>query len=166
MVMVQTDSAKLTIFSDPQLSSKTLSVPRGNVICSENLTAANVYYINRGQVRLYVEGPNHSMRLIGIMGSGQWFGVEALAGVPTYQMHAVAIDNVVVTEVRIEHLLKRLAEQPLQLLELNRQLAQRLLLAGEEAGKLVFEDCNQRLIGALLRFAQSAAAAPHEDGVS
>jgi CRP-like cAMP-binding protein len=159
-------SIPLTIFNDPQLEGRVINFSSGEVICDEKALANFIYYINRGQVRLYSDGSNHSRRLLGIMGTGQWFGAEALAGVTNYQKHAIAIGSVVITEVRVEQLLLLLEQQPQQLIELNRQLARRLLIASEVAGELVFEDCNQRLISTLLRFSRSAASTPHEDGVT
>jgi CRP-like cAMP-binding protein len=65
----------------------------------------------------------------------------------------------------VERLLAALVKNPANLVELNRQLASKLVNAHQEASRLVFEDCNQRLISALLRFSKSAASAPCDDGV-
>src|SRR5471030_3117948 len=89
----------LTVFTDPQLGGRTMTFGNGDVVCHEYSAADNVFYIIRGQVRLYAEGPNHSNRLIKILGPGEWFGVASLAGAATYQQHAVAVGSAVVMEV-------------------------------------------------------------------
>ncbi|HEY7087821.1 MAG TPA: helix-turn-helix domain-containing protein, partial [Tepidisphaeraceae bacterium] len=50
-----------------------------------------------------------------------------------------------------------------QLIEFNRQLAAKLLTAHEEGSRLVFEDCNHRLVSVLLRFSRSAASTTRDD---
>jgi CRP/FNR family transcriptional regulator len=106
-----------------------------------------------------------STRLIEILGPGQWLGVAAVAGQATYQARAVAVTAATLTQVGIDQFRAALLRRPEQLLELSRQLAGRLLAANEEAARLVFEDCNQRLLRTLVRFSRSAASAPCEQGV-
>jgi CRP-like cAMP-binding protein len=65
----------------------------------------------------------------------------------------------------VEKLLTTLMNQPAQLVEFNRQVAIKLINTAQEASRLVFEDCNQRLISALLRFSRSAASVQRDDGV-
>jgi CRP/FNR family transcriptional regulator, cyclic AMP receptor protein len=163
--MFESFSSALNVFSDPQLSGRTIALNHGQIVCDEQTTADNVYYITRGQIRLYASGPNDSTRLIEILGPGEWFGVAALAGAALHQDRAIAIDKTNVTEVAAQQLLSLLSQQPVQFVELTRQLAQKLLAANQEAGRYVFEDCTQRLIGALLRFSRSAASTQQADGV-
>jgi len=58
-----------------------------------------------------------------------------------------------------------LSHRPEMALELNRQLAVKLQASRDDAARLVFEDCNARLIRTLLHFSSSAASQPREDGV-
>src|SRR5207249_1020316 len=62
-------------------------------------------------------------------------------------------------------LLEVLKRHPEALVELNRQLATKVQSARDEAASLIYQDCNDRLIHTLVRFSESAAAAPHDDGV-
>src|SRR5205814_5594537 len=64
-----------------------------------------------------------------------------------------------------EKLLEVLKRHPEALVELNRQLASKVQSARDEAASLIYQDCNDRLIHTLVRFSESAAAAPHDDGV-
>jgi CRP/FNR family transcriptional regulator len=160
-----TTPATIRALSDESAGGRIVKPSKGEVIFDSDTPARNVYYIQRGQVRLYTPGPNGFSRLLDILGPGQWFGAAALARTPTYLNRAVAVcAGTVLTEIPADRLLLALADDPEQLVELNRQLAGKLLAAYEEAARLVFEDCNQRLIGTLVRFSRSAACTPREDG--
>jgi CRP/FNR family transcriptional regulator len=137
----------------------------GTVVCEPQSPADSVYFIQSGQVRLYTVGSDGSSRLIEILGAGQWFGVAALAGAESCRTRAACVGATVLREYRVEQFLAALSSDPRQLLEFNRQLAVRLLAATEEGSRLVFEDCNQRLISALIRFSRSVASTQHDDGV-
>jgi CRP-like cAMP-binding protein len=164
--MTQSYQAGLVdFFMDPQLGGRTINASNGQVICDANAPADHIYFVNRGQVRVYASGPNESRRLVEILGAGEWFGTAALAGAMSHQIKVVAVGAAVVTEVRVDRLLTLLSRNPAQMLEFNRQLALKLLAETEQVGRLVFEDCNHRLIGALVRFSQSAASSPRDDGV-
>ena len=164
-MLSQGTTTSLSVFTDPATGGRTINPANAEVIYHPDTPADHVYYINRGQVRQYTVGPDESSRLIEIMGPGQWFGSAALAGAATHQSRAVAVAGAVLTEVPVEQLWVALSNHPDQFVELTRQLARKLLAAHEEAARLIFEDCNQRLINALLRFSRSAASTPREDGV-
>lgn len=158
-------TASLNIFTDPQTGGQTINAGNNDVIYYPDSVADSVYYIHRGQVRLYSVKSRDTSRLVEILGPGQWFGAASLAGQKTHQMRAVAVAGVVLTQVRTERLLASLANNPTQYAELTRQLAFKLMAQTDEASRLVFEDCNHRLISALLKFSQSAASTQREDGV-
>lgn len=163
--MQQGYTTTLTIFTDPELGGRTFSAANGEVVYEPDSAADHVYYIRRGQVRLYWVGGSGETRLVEILGPGQWFGAAALAREATYRMRAVVVASAVISEVGVEKLLSALAANPSQFAELNRQLAKKLLLQTEEGSRLVFEDCTRRLVNALLRFSDSAASTTREDGV-
>jgi CRP/FNR family transcriptional regulator len=83
---------------------------------------------------------------------------------PPGHARAVAAAASSITEVSAEKLQNALRQRPDALMELTRQLAEKLQAAREESTSLIFDDCNSRLIQTLLRFSKSAAAAPHESG--
>lgn len=158
-------SASLTVFTDPRTPGNTLRVANGTVVYQPETPAESVYYIQSGQIRLYTIGRDGSARLTEILGAGQWFGSAALAQSATYRARAVCVGATVLKEVRAQALLAALSNDSAQFIELNRQLAIKLLTATEEAARLVFEDCNERLISALIRFSRSVASTQHDDGV-
>jgi len=159
-------STTLSIFGDPQTGGQTVSIEDGEAIYSADTPADSIYHVQRGQVRLYSVNSDQSSRLLEIYGPGQWFGVPALAGTSTYQMRAVAVSNVTVTRISVSNFLIALSKHPEQSIEMARQLAGRLVACTEDASQLIFEDCNQRLIRALVRFSGSAASTRQDDEVT
>jgi CRP-like cAMP-binding protein len=153
------------IFADPTLGASRTSVPAGAVLYEPQDRAASIHYIHRGQVRLYQVAADGSQRLVEILGPGEWFGVAAFARSSQYWTRAVAVVSSVVGEVQADRLLAWLGTRPQYLLEINRQLAEKVQAAHEDAAGLMFEDCNQRLIKTLLRFSSSAAATRTDDNV-
>jgi len=158
----QSSMAKL--FADAALGGRRRELSAGEVIFEPATAADSVYFIHRGQVRLYQVGPEDA-RLVEILGPDEWFGVGALARTGAHESRAIAVVPTLVTEVPAEQLRAALAHRPEVLLELNRQLAEKLQAARDDAARLVFEDCNQRLIRTLLHFSGSAASTRHDQEV-
>jgi CRP-like cAMP-binding protein len=150
---------------NPSLAAGSLSLAAGKVIFEPDTKARHLYFVRRGQVRLYRLGP-HAARLVDILGPNEWFGAPALASADEYGERAVAVAPSVVLEVSAERLMALLPHCPMVAVEFTRQLALKLVRARVEASALIFEDSDTRLVRALLRFSQSAAAAPHADGVA
>lgn len=136
------------------------------VVVHEPLDAAeSVYFVHAGQVRIYQIGPDgQSVRLIEILGPDDWFGAAALAHTRAYGTRAVAVTNATVSEIPAERWHTALASTPEVAAEVIGQLARKLQAAHEDAGRLVFDDCNDRLVKTLLRFSHSAAATRRDDG--
>jgi CRP-like cAMP-binding protein len=153
------------ILIDPALQIRCQNIPGGTVLYEPETTPQFVYFIHRGQVRVYENGPDHSARLVEILGPGEWCGIAALAQVPRCGTRAVAVNASLISEVPAERLLDVLAKDPRASADLIQQLANKVRTAREDASRLVFDDCHNRLVKTLLRFSRSAAASPAEDGV-
>jgi CRP/FNR family transcriptional regulator, cyclic AMP receptor protein len=133
----------------------------------EPATPANdVYFIQSGQVRIYQPGPEGTGRLLEILGEGDWFGAEAVAGQCTYGTSAVAVGETQVIEMPAQRLLEVATQHPEAARELIRQMACKLQAARDDAARLVFDDCNTRLLQTLVRFSRTVAAVPNGDGVT
>jgi CRP/FNR family transcriptional regulator len=136
----------------------------GTNVYEPSTAAESVYYIPSGQVRIYQIGPDgESVRLVEILGPDDWFGAAALAHTRTYGTRAVAVTAAVVSEVPAERWHNALSSTPEVAAEVISQLARKLQAAQEDAGRLVFDDCNERLVKTLLRFSHSAAATRRDD---
>jgi len=153
------------VFQDPSAGPKRTNYEAGAALYEPDHPAQNLYYVHRGQIRVYQSGGDDEQRLIEILGPDDWFGTASLAKAETYRTRAVAVTNSVVTEVRAQRLLEAMSHKPNAMIELNRQLAARLEGSRDEAANLIFQDCNNRLVQTLLRFSQSAAASKNENGV-
>jgi len=145
------------------LEAKEVEVAAG-VMYDAASPARDLYYIRSGQVRVFQPGRDNSVRLVEILGPGDWFGVQALAGSPTYGAKAVAVSPVRACQVSAERLMGQLVQLPELAVELIRQLARKLQAAHQKAANLVFDDTRDRLIKALLEFSGTAAASPAEGG--
>jgi CRP-like cAMP-binding protein len=152
------------LLANPSMGARRLEVRAGATLHEPDTRADNLYYIESGQVRLYQIGPDASSRLTDILGHGEWFGIAALAGARTYGSRAVMMSASVLWALPSVRLMELLGGQPKAAIELVAQLASRLEAAHDDAARLVFDDCNQRLIQTLLRFSRTAAATPQDDG--
>ena len=160
-----TESSVLDLLSNPSLNARRLTVEPGKLIIQPEDPTTNLYFIESGQVRVYQISSDDSGRLLEILGPNDWFGVAALAHQPRQGTRAIAVAPSVIWEVPAQELLAVLPTKPHAAVDLIRQLSTKLQNALDEAGELVFDDCNSRLIKTLLRFSSSAAAFRHQDGV-
>jgi CRP/FNR family transcriptional regulator, cyclic AMP receptor protein len=158
-------SAFAELFNDPAIGARKANVAAGTVLYDADDAANHVHFIHRGQVRLYQVGPEGSQRLVDILGAGDWFGVAALARAEKHGLKAVAVGASVISEVDADQLYLALSHKAEAAKELSQKLAAKVQSARDEAASLIFQDCNARLIQTLIRFSQSAAATPSEDGV-
>jgi CRP/FNR family transcriptional regulator len=156
--MTQELSALGELFAHPAIGAEGIEVARGSVIFEQASPAEHIFYIHRGQVRMYQVGPDGEERLMDILGPGQWFGCSAFADRGTYTARAIAAAPGQVSKVCSRKLLEHLAGHPVAAMQLIRHLAAAVQTAREDAARLQFKDCNQRLMEAMLRFSTSAAA--------
>ena len=77
-------------FADPLVGGRQVELVSGATVFEQGADAAHLYFIQRGQVRLYQEGPDGASRLLEILGPGQWFGSAALSESHLYHAKAVA----------------------------------------------------------------------------
>jgi len=151
-------SSLVELFAHPSVDAEGVEVARGELVFEQGAAAEHVYMIHRGQVRLYQVGPNGDERLVEILGAGQWCGCAALTSRGVYTTRAVAATPGQLSKVSAAKLMQHVAAHPAAATQLIRQLAEHVQNAREEAARLQFDDCNQRLIQAMLRFSESAAA--------
>jgi CRP-like cAMP-binding protein len=155
----------LDLLSNPSLRAQRKTVAAGTVIYEPDSASNHLYFVESGQVRVYQVGPSDYGRLLEILGPNDWFGVAALAKQSHHGLRAVAASTAVVWEVPAEALMNLLPTRPLAMLDLIKRLATKFQTAVDEAGELVFDDCNRRLIKTLVRFSHTVAASPQENGV-
>jgi CRP/FNR family transcriptional regulator len=154
------------LIADANLASRRFDVPAGSAVYEPQTPARALYLLQSGQVRILLLTPGageRAVRLLEILGPGDWFGAPALSGHPTYETRAVAVTQTTVAEVPADRLFAALPQHPAIATTLIRSLGAKLQTAYGEAANLVFDDTNQRLIKTLLQFSRSAAATPQTD---
>jgi len=142
-----------------------LDVPRrivaaGEVIHPADNPANHVYFIERGEVRLYQPGPDGTARLVEILGPGDWFGISALAGSATCEKSAIAITTVAVAQIPVDDFLAVLERDASAAVLFLRDVAKRLHASRSATSRFVFDDCERRILKTLIDFSRTAAASP------
>ncbi|QOV89420.1 Crp/Fnr family transcriptional regulator [Humisphaera borealis] len=156
------------LIADANLASRRFDVPAGGSIYEPSTPAQSLYLLHSGQVRVLLQTPGEgerAVRLLEILGPGDWFGAPALIGGRNYGTRATAVTAVTASEVPADRVFEALAQQTEIAASLIRALAGKLQTAYTEAAGLVFDDTNQRLIKTLLQFSRSAAATEQDEGV-
>jgi CRP/FNR family transcriptional regulator, cyclic AMP receptor protein len=149
----------------PEMGSRRINLDAEAAVYEPGAAAEHAYYIHQGQVRIYQSGPEGAGRLLEILGPDEWFGVEPLAGSGHYHTRAVAVKPSILWQIPTQRLIERVSQQTAAAAELIQQIAAKLHEAREDAARLVFDDCHQRLLKTLVRFSRSAAAVQQPDGV-
>jgi CRP-like cAMP-binding protein len=161
---VSTKTTWAGLRSDPALEARRIEIGNGAIVYEPHSPSRELYVIDSGQVRTYEVRKDGSNRLMEILGPGDWFGEEALAHSAGHSCRASAAEATVLWAFPVEKLMALLERKPAAAAELIRQLATRLQSAREDASRFVFDDCNSRVVKALLRFGATAAATMQEDG--
>ena len=155
-------SALAGLLSNPSVGAEGIEASRGTILYTQGTAAEHVYFIHHGQIRLYQVGPDKQERLVEILGPGNWFGAAAFSN-QNHASQAIAATQAQLSKVPASRLLESIVSAPEAGAELIRELAGMLQSAREESARLVFQDCNQRLISAMIRFSESSAATQQGD---
>jgi CRP/FNR family transcriptional regulator len=131
-----------------------------DVLYREGGTAAGVYRIRAGMVKLLSYLPNGRARIIRLHSPDHWIGLESILGQP-YEHTAVAVEDVDAQFVSLEKLRLLRCQEPAQFAEILTQVYAHLV----EADRWIAEFSTggikprvARLIEFLSRFERSAAA--------
>jgi CRP/FNR family transcriptional regulator len=160
---VESRSQLNDLFASSQVGAEGIELARGATIYAQGDAAEHLYFIHHGQVRLYQIGADGAERLVEILGPGEWFGCAALSERTTYVTQATAATQAQLSKVSASRLMEFVAHNPAAVVQMVQQLANVVQAAREEAAKLVFQDCNSRLVDAMIRFSHSAAATQQGD---
>lgn len=155
------------LLADANLAARRFDVAAGSSVYEPATPARHLYLIHAGQVRVLLLTPGakeRSVRLLEILGPGDWFGAPALAGGSAYDTRALAVTAATLSEIAADRLFAALPQHPAVATTLIRSLGGKLQKAYAEAADLVFDDTNQRLIKTLLQFSRSVAASPQPAG--
>jgi CRP-like cAMP-binding protein len=148
-----------SVLCDPVLGGRAVNYTPGSILCEPDHPASDVFFIHRGQIRIHQLAEDGSSLLLEILGPGQWFGVAALAGRERCEVRATSVGASLVTRVPARQVLLQGCMSPEGARVLVRELAARHCSLHDDAARMVFDDCNARLVKTLLRFSETAAAA-------
>ena len=153
------------LFTSPTLNPQNLTFNANERIYEPQDAAKYVYYIRSGEVRTFQVGDDGEGRLVEVLGPGDWFNPAAFSIDSVCGHRAIAVGMSIIVRVPADRLLAELTRNGPAAGVLLQQFADRLQRAREDAARLVFDDCNTRLITTLLQLSQTVAAVPREDGV-
>ena len=159
------ESPLLAMLRDVPMSAHRIQVPAKAAVYQPGDLAKNLYVIQIGQIRTYQVSPTGSRRLVEILGPGEWCGAAALARHATYGEVAEAVMPTTVMIVPVDRLFEALPQDPQAAVALIQELAGKLGAYREDAGGLVFEDCNHRLMRTLVELSDSPAASASGESV-
>jgi CRP-like cAMP-binding protein len=154
------------LFEGAETGAARISIRTGALVFDAGCRADRIWLIVEGEIHLRQISANGQVRLIDILGPGDWIGAAALADFPTYAAQAIAASSSVLLEARAENILTLLEQHPKANRIFIHDLVAKLGMARHDSAALVFNDCNHRLIATLLRFSGSAAATPVDEGVA
>jgi CRP-like cAMP-binding protein len=139
--------------------------PADHILCEPKQPADAVYYLQSGQVRIHHSSGDSAERFSAILGRGAWIGMAALAGKRVYNMRARVFVNSLIWTIPAPALQDALTTTPDIAAFMVAQLARRLYESYEAAARLVFHDCDRRLVQTLLDFSNSAAAVRQDERI-
>jgi len=88
-----------------------VSYRRADVIFSQGDAADTVLYLQKGTVKLSVVSPGGKEAIVGMLGPGDFFGEQALAGHPVRLTTAIAMSATTVLLVPKQQMIRQLHEQ-------------------------------------------------------
>jgi CRP/FNR family cyclic AMP-dependent transcriptional regulator len=144
------------IFLRPE--TKKLILPAGSVLFDTDSVNDDVYFVRSGEIRFFQVRPDGGSRLVGLFGPGQWVGTTALAGVRDFPCRCVVSSASEVLVLKKSQLISHLLNSPEAAVQMFQDAVARLMNSYDAASGLVFDDCNERLIKALVNLSYSPAA--------
>ncbi len=153
------------LFSDPRANAQLVRLNAGEIIFDGVAPLHDVMYVKRGEVRVYQHSADGAVRFGAIAGPGDWIGAAAVAGMP-FNGKATATVTSELLVMPVERFLQLLRGNPETAVAFLRLTAQRLVQAQDETNRLMFKDCNARLIDALLGLSNCPTAVRVGDDVT
>jgi len=133
------------------------------IIDARSSLPEQVLVVRRGAVRLVLERSNERLETVDILGPGQLFGVSAAFGRTTARLHADALTQVTVCAAEGRSFLLALASGPEMVLNLVRQVGDRVIQLDGRYHPPAEKYAPLRLAEVLARLAQTAGE-PVADG--
>jgi CRP/FNR family cyclic AMP-dependent transcriptional regulator len=136
-------------------SGKTVtSYPASNVIFSQGDAADSVLYIQKGAVKLAVLSPNGKEAVVGMLGPGDFFGEQALAGLPLRLTTAITVAATTALVIPKQRMIRLLHENHAFSDRFIAHMLARNIRIEEDLVDQLFNSSEKRLARALLMLAR------------
>ena len=136
---------------------KMLEYQPGQTIISQGDECNDVHYIEEGVIKLTSVSNRGRGAVLGILGSGDFFGESCMSGQSVYLTSAVALVRSSVSMIRRKTMLKLVQEDPAISMRFINYLLQRNLRMEQNLIDHLFNSSEKRLARTLLLLARSGA---------
>jgi CRP/FNR family transcriptional regulator, cyclic AMP receptor protein len=136
-----------------------------STIMREGDASSSIYYILEGSITVLIEDDDGHEIILDYLGAGQFFGELGLFTDEGRSAWVTARTECKVAMMSYEKFNGLCRETPELLIELTRQIAQRLRNTSRKVGDLALLDVTGRMAHALLNLANHSDAITHPDGM-
>ena len=126
------------------------SYPKGSVILFEDDPGDSFFVVREGRVKVVLVAEDGREVILGILGSGEYFGELALIDDQPRSAHVVAMEDSTLLVLRREDFRRRVEQSPAVAWALLIDLSRRLRRADEKIGSLVLLDVPGRIARVIL----------------
>jgi CRP-like cAMP-binding protein len=136
---------------------------RGNTIFDENSPSKALHLVVQGRVKVTIPVEDGGQTIVDIFNTDDFFGESCLLGERTVPERAIALDSVTLMSWTRAEIEEQIEKQPRLGIALMQMLVKRGLDYEERLQSFALDKTPERIIRALLRFAEHLGA-PAEDG--
>ena len=152
--ILATDSYISTLLEGIPEGKRSMSTEKGETIFSQGERADAIYFIQAGRVKVSVVSASGQDAVLGILGSGNFFGEESLIGQALRPTTATTLNSSTVLRVETGAMERALQAQPALSATFIASLIKRTLDREEDLCDQLFNHCEKRLARALLKIAR------------
>lgn len=139
-----------------------LDIEPNTEIACQGAPCEDVYYVQKGRIRLAVVSGTGKEAVIGILTAGDFFGESCLSGPSTYQSSAVAMTACTVVKIERDTMTHLLREQPTVSNAFMKFLLSRSVRIEADLVDQLFNTSERRLARALIELADFGGATEAE----
>ena len=131
------------------------SYPEGTHIFMQGETLKNVYFIHRGQIKIYRTDLQGKEQIINILQSGEMFPHQGFFRGGTYPAHAVSMDNSTLIYIPIQAFEQFLLKNPEICMKIFRVLGEKIVDLQNRLEEKVLHNTREQIILLLIRIAKN-----------
>jgi CRP/FNR family transcriptional regulator, cyclic AMP receptor protein len=132
------------------------------IVYSQGAPASNLFYIQRGGVRLTTRSKRHASAVTAILGVGDFFGELCLTGSPLRPSTAVALDASSIRSFKKQAMIRMLRRKNKMSILFASFMVSNIKKYKDHVAELLTSSAEQRLARTLLRLARLDTRKPHD----